>query len=451
MKSRILLQNFCHSYGNEFQAIASQIVSHIVSIMHVLSRKKGIEMRHLSLIVVLFYCGFSCESSSSDQACTPGEVQECPCGGEQPNGTQVCNDKGQAWDECDCGGGDSDTDTDSDTDSDTDADSDADTDTDSDTDTDADTDTDTDTDADTDADGDSDTDSDADSDEDAGPDANPYVCIDGDTSNAKANTVWVTICGGTFDMGSNDNYDREKPVHSVDVPHFELTKTEVTVEQYKACLDDDAGCSDEPNTEISYPNQVNWDEAGPKMDRLKHPVNGVSWEQAMLYCEWLGGRLPSESEWEYAARSGGMDIKHPWCEEGETCDDATCGNAVMDDDTHTYGCDESLTWEVCSKTVGNTAQGLCDMAGSVLEWVQDWYHGSYDCDSNLSALNCETGGEAPNDGSPWENPSSTERIFRGGGYFHDADGLRTTYREYSSPSLQMVSLGFRCARSLSLR
>ena len=159
-------------------------------------------------------------------------------------------------------------------------------------------------------------------------------------------------------------------------------------------------------------------------DREAHPINCVDWTQASAYCAWVGGRLPTESEWEYAARDGGKDQIYPW---GDAS--ATCEYAVMDDGGD--GCGEGRTWPVCSKPKGNTSHGLCDMSGNVWEWVQDWYHSSY------------TG--APTDGSAWEDPVGSNRVIRGGS-FYGAAYLRASGRSYASPSAQGGSHGFRCVR-----
>lgn len=169
--------------------------------------------------------------------------------------------------------------------------------------------------------------------------------------------TWVNIPGGTFLMGSKGGDADETPVHAVMVPALMMTKSEVTVAQYGECVS--AGACTEPSTSNSI---CNWEESGYE----DHPVNCVSGHQAASFCEWAGGRLPSEAEWEYAARSGGQEITYPWGDE-----EATCDYAVMDDNTHSGGCDTGRTWSVCSKTAGNTSQGLCDMVGNVWEWVED--------------------------------------------------------------------------------
>jgi formylglycine-generating enzyme required for sulfatase activity len=226
---------------------------------------------------------------------------------------------------------------------------------------------------------------------------------------------WCLIPGGSSNMGSNDGDDDEKPVHRVTVRTFEMTKTQVTVEQYKACVD--AGACTAPDTG----DYCNWGQS----DRGKHPINCVDWHQAQAYAKWAGGRLPTEAEWEYAARSGGRDWKYPWGNEN-----ATCERAVMYDGD--LGCGRESTWPVCSKPRGNTTHGLCDMAGNVWEWVQDWYHDSYK--------------GAPTDGSAWEKPTGSSRVDRGGSWGNGAGSVRAAIRNHASPGYRHDTLGFRLAR-----
>ncbi len=204
-------------------------------------------------------------------------------------------------------------------------------------------------------------------------------------------------------MGSDRGDSDEKPVHEVTVRTFQMAKTEVTNKQYRACVG--AGACAPPS---SY-------EGGDG-----HPVVNVDWEQARKFSDWVGGRLPSEAEWEYAARSAGKDWKYPWGDE-----DATCERAVIG------GCGSGAA-PVCSKPAGNTAQGLCDMAGNAWEWVQDWGHGSYN--------------GAPNDGSAWESPAGSYRVLRGGAWFNDASNARAAYRNRLAPAYRSGYLSFRPVR-----
>ncbi|MCP4680197.1 MAG: formylglycine-generating enzyme family protein [Deltaproteobacteria bacterium] len=300
--------------------------------------------------------------------------------------------------------------------------------------------TDSDSDGGADADTDTDTDTDADTDTDTDTDTEIETCIDGNVSSGSAGIVWVSICGGSFQMGSNERPE-EQPIHEVTVPDFEMTKTEVTVAQYRECVTADA-CNDPDATEEwcsgDYAKYNNWINAG----RDSYPVNCVDWYQSREFCDWVGGRLPSESEWEYAARSGGRDIKYPWGDE-----EATCDYAVMMEPYEECGCNTEKTMEVCSKTNGNTTQGLCDMAGNVSERVKDEYHGSYDCDNNPDEYNCSNGGTAPVDGSAWAEDSGAHIVFERGGSYCDKSELRAASRYGCySPFVSGNGLGFRCAR-----
>ena len=244
----------------------------------------------------------------------------------------------------------------------------------------------------------------------------------GVAAGGRAGIQWVAIPGGSFIMGSSSGSSDEKPVHRVTVGAFSMLKTEVTVAQYRACLR--AGKCTKPDTG-SY---CNWGKGG----RDAHPVNCVDWSQARRFCRWAGGRLPSEAEWEYAARSGGKNWKYPWGNAAATCSRAVMGHARSCTATDPCGCGKNRTWPVCSKTAGNTTQGLCDMAGNVWEWTEDCWHGSYS--------------GAPTDGSAWTRNCEYDRVSRGGSGFDPAGHLRATPRSTIPPAPAPVNLGVRCAR-----
>ena len=221
---------------------------------------------------------------------------------------------------------------------------------------------------------------------------------------------WVFIEGESFEMGSLGEH--EGPIHTVTVPSFQMWRTEVTVAQYARCW-----CSNECQQASTADEASTWS----RPDREDHPVNMVSWEYASNFCSWVGGRLPSEAEWEFAARSGGQDIKYPWGD-----DMASCDLAVMWDGES--GCGENHTWPVCSKPDGNTDQGLCDMSGNVKELVQDTYHENYE--------------GAPTDGSAWESWEDY-RVMRNGAYDGQAADMRAARRESGGIG---GLVGFRCAK-----
>ena len=238
-----------------------------------------------------------------------------------------------------------------------------------------------------------------------------------------AGIEWVRIEGGTFAMGSTDGLWNEKPAHTVRVPTFELAKTAVTVGQYRACVA--ASACTEPGTGES----CNWGKPG----REDYPANCVDWNQAVTFSGWAGGRLPSEAEREYAARSGGWGWTYPWGNDPATCDRAVMGHEGPCRAEDPCGCGQNETWPVCSKPQGHSAQGICDLAGNVWEWVQDWYHDSYE--------------GAPTDGRAWEQPTGSHRICRGGCWSNDALGLLAARRNWNAPGLQSGYVGFRPAKS----
>ena len=226
-------------------------------------------------------------------------------------------------------------------------------------------------------------------------------------------------------MGSDTGDKDEVPVHRVKVRAFFLSKSEVTVGQYRDCVE--SGKCTEPAT-TSY---CNWG----KEDRHNHPVNCLDWHQARVFCAWDEGRLPSESEWEYAARSRGKKRKYPWGNSPPTCrwvvmDDGKTKGSAGDE---TDGCGENHTWPVCSKISSNTAQGLCDMAGNVFEWVEDCWHPRYK--------------NAPADGSAWTADCSGKfKCDRGGAWNYGAKAMRAAVRYGNVPETRNNVLGFRCAR-----
>lgn len=219
---------------------------------------------------------------------------------------------------------------------------------------------------------------------------------------ARESIDWVPIPAGSFLMGSAAN-DDATPVHRVSVPAFEMARTEVTFGQYRACV---AAGVCEPFS--------------PCLPSLPmgdaQPVVCVSWLDARRFARWAGGRLPSEAEWEYAARGAGI---------GEP----VCGTrAAACPRIDGVACDRV----VCAHPETNTAQGLCDMTGDDWEWVQDWYHGSY--------------AGAPSDGSAWEVPAGATRVSRLGSWDRCLGDLGAATRDDDVPDFAHPLLGFRVAR-----
>ena len=220
-------------------------------------------------------------------------------------------------------------------------------------------------------------------------------------------------------MGRDGGDDDEVPAHQVSVPGFEINRTEVTVGQYQRCVA--AGKCLSPGTGP----RCNWEVAG----RGEHPVNCLAWEHAEAFCAWAGGALPTEAQWEFAARSGGKAQPYPW---GEL--PADCQRAVMPDDKGP-GCGQDATAPACSRPRGNSAHGLCDLSGNVWEWVADCWHKGYR--------------GAPVDGSAWTTACKDpgRRVVRGSSFLNGTvDNLRAASRDSSPAAERYHSIGFRCVR-----
>lgn len=239
---------------------------------------------------------------------------------------------------------------------------------------------------------------------------------------AAAHETLVTTVGGvelvkvpaeTFQMGSPDDeegrYEREGPVHTVTLPEFHIGRYPVTNEEYGRFLT--------ANPKAKEPGE--W--ANRRFNQARQPVVGVSWDEARAFAGWAGCRLPSEAEWEYAARAGteapfldGASEehlgRHAWYDKNS------------DGQTHPVGEKAPHAW------------GLHDVIGNAYQWVEDDYHDSYK--------------GAPKDGSAWVGKSRAAfRVIRGGSWSSAARFCRVAYRSGGSRGGRNLYLGFRVARS----
>ena len=250
-----------------------------------------------------------------------------------------------------------------------------------------------------------------------------------DTGVAVSDEVeWIAIPGGVFTMG-HEKLMWAHPPHQVTVSPFFMARTETTVAQYKKSVD--AGvCPAPKNSSSSIPRNHEKPHGGPL------PMDATSWNGAVAFCTWAGGRLPSEAEWECAARGGGQDIAYPWGDELPSCDRCVMKTKPFGDTPEDWGCGTGEMQPACSRPAGNTAQGLCDMAGNTWEWVQDIWQDTYD--------------GAPTDGSAWEDASTEpKRVIRGGNltshHNYTANFLHVSARDRGGRP-QDIGWGFRCAR-----
>jgi formylglycine-generating enzyme required for sulfatase activity len=233
-------------------------------------------------------------------------------------------------------------------------------------------------------------------------------------------SIMVKIPAGNFWMGCSPELDRscqadEKPGHRVFLNEFWIDRTEVTVAQYAECFN--AGSCNKP---AAWEN-CNWGKKG----RGRAPVNCVDWLQARAFCQWAGKRLPSEAEWEKAAR-GTDGRKFPWGNRGQGCKYAVMAQRGK-------GCGIKSAWPVCSKPSGNSPYGLCDMLGNVPEWVNDWYQNDY---YGFAPVKNPAGPE-----------TGKERVVRGGSWYMSPVLLGASRRQAVFPDGGAIDEGFRCAWS----
>ena len=231
---------------------------------------------------------------------------------------------------------------------------------------------------------------------------------------------WVQIPAGIFYMGAQKekkkgrNYDpepygRESPVHKVTLLGFRIGRFPVTVQEFGAFLADGKGKFTEPEDwerQKQYPNR---------------PVVGVSWFEAAAYCSWKGGRLPTEAEWERAAR-GPDGSRYPWGDKPPLDTSHANHKMVVGHPT-----------PVGLFPKGNSSEGLCDMLGNVWEWCGDWY-GPYEMRSPENP-------RGPQDGK--------YKVLRGGSWIDDPLVVRVSVRFWDDPSVRDNDRGFRCAGELS--
>lgn len=248
------------------------------------------------------------------------------------------------------------------------------------------------------------------------------------------------VPAGAFTMGQDDiGQLDERPAHTVTLPAFWLDLTEVTNAAYAPCVEAHVCKPHEPK---SAPlNRLGSDAPfrGPHQ-----PVSAIRWDDANAFCEWAGKRLPTEAEWEKAAR--GTDARrYPW------------GDAKPTHELAVFA--TGRTADVGTHPDGKGPYGHLDLAGNIWEWVADAYDPyAYQrpraatgevgtCEHALEALTDlrRKGGHGFTGSNPL--PNECERVLRGGAFNYDGPGLRSSNRVHHPPRFQLVMSGFRCAKS----
>ena len=266
---------------------------------------------------------------------------------------------------------------------------------------------------------------------DSGPavtaDSGPAVTADSRTSTDEENLVLIPA--GTFTMGSERRAADEKPMHKVYLDAYYIGKYEVTNAEYYAFWVSDASRRHTPENFAHLPDIGEWPVRAKQFPN--HPIVGVSWHDAKAYAEWQGMRLPTEAEWEKAAR-GYTDRTWPW---GNAMEPYANTSAAED------GYENQLA-PVGSFPRGKSYYGAMDMAGNVWEWTADWYSDVYywrSLQANNANRSAKRNPPGPDVGS-W-------RVIRGGSYIDALPRCSTTFRFYLYPRLKTSFVGFRLAKT----
>ena len=232
-------------------------------------------------------------------------------------------------------------------------------------------------------------------------------------SELKDRSVMISVPSGTFEMGAQNAEPDEYPEHKVEISQFLIDKTEVTLGDYMRCVKAKA-CA-EP---------LLADDVKEAMTEL-HPVTGVSWYDAKKYCDWVEKRLPTEAEWEFAARyKRDRKVKFPF--------DAGFGPDVVNARGKEDGFER--TAPVGSFPKGASSLGILDLAGNAAEWTADWYESTYY--QKTPPVNPK-GPEAP----------TGSKVYRGGSWSDPEYPCRSTARLSLDPNTSNDAVGFRCAAS----
>ncbi len=259
----------------------------------------------------------------------------------------------------------------------------------------------------------------------------------------------VVIPGGTSRIGSNEVFEQEGPVHEKVTKSFYMDIHPVTVAQFRTFVQETAYETDAEKfgnagvfqMEIGQWTLVagaNWMfPQGPKGANAKdnHPVTQVSWNDAKAYCKWAGKRLPTEQEWEHAARNGGLikTAKYPWGTDTLMKDGKYQANVWQGAFPLYNSMKDGYKYTSPVGAFGESPLGLEDMAGNVWEWCENW----------KIPYNQSSGPFVPN--------AESEKAQRGGSYLCDpmvCHGYRVSGRSGSTPETSLMHVGFRCVKDI---
>ncbi|MCL4106435.1 UNVERIFIED_CONTAM: hypothetical protein GTU68_030393 [Idotea baltica] len=287
----------------------------------------------------------------------------------------------------------------------------------------------------------------------------------------------VYIPSGTLNMGGDNEQasEDEYPKHSTKIDGFYMDETEVTNAAFKEFIDETGYVTiaerppdsllqpgalvfhqtsqpvalDDPSKWWSWTIGASWQHPlGPDSDikdKMDHPVVQISWEDAAAYAKWADKRLPTEAEWEWAARGGKEDQIYPWG--NESVSEVGHKNANYWQGMFPFENSEKDGYLTTApvKSFPPNAYGLYDMAGNVWEWCQDWYDANYYQKDEAASNGTDGPGQSYNP----MNPYQASKVMRGGSFLCNDDycsGYRNARRMQSSPDTGLNHAGFRCVK-----
>jgi Uncharacterized conserved protein len=245
----------------------------------------------------------------------------------------------------------------------------------------------------------------------------------------------VKIPANSFKMGCDTEIEgnckeNAVPLHDVSVSEYTIDKFEVSVELFEKCIAANI-CTNDNAQEPHYRTSTDTYQCNiGNPDRKNHPANCVTWRGAKAYCEWLGKRLPTEAEWENAAKSGKAQL-YPWGNSPE----ADCSNTVMRGSA--AGCGSNTTSPIGSKPDGISANGIYDLSGNVAEYTNDWY------DKNFYSKEEATQKDTQGPDEP-EKETDKYKVVRGGSFVYGEDHARSSFRSGGKLDDPAIDFGFRC-------
>ncbi len=241
-------------------------------------------------------------------------------------------------------------------------------------------------------------------------------------ATAKVIPGMVFVPAGPFVMGDSQGHPDEGPVHGIDLPAYYIDRFEVTVAEYKKFIRGGGYRNRKHWSEAGWKWRVDYDVSKPKSwsSKLRDnlPVFGVSWFEAQAYARWTGKQLPTEAQWEKAARFT-LPSRYPW------------GNTMIDE-VNCLGQSVYGPISVTDFPRNVSIVGCHQMSGNVSEWCRDWYEEDAYRRSNRST---------PKNG--------VYKVLRGGSFFDLADASRVSFRDRCKPGYRAVSFGFRCVREVT--